>query len=315
MSTERSTIALESGRLSSAKPAGPGGSNDLLVAILFLVPAFIFLALFVYLPTVLAFVLAFFNYHPGAAKTTWAGLSILHQAITDAVFRRSLLNTLYYAAMVVPGTLVPAMAIALLLNRATRLYSVVRTLILLPYITPAIGTAIGWLWIYNPTFGIANTVLRAFHLPTSQWMASPYAAMPAVAIYSLWHGIGFDVIIIITAINGLPSGVLEAAMVDGANAWTRFWKVALPLLSPTVFFIVLVTTIGSFQSFSQMYALSTGSGGPEYATTTTLFLIYQTAFQYGDFSYAAAMAIYLVLGIFVLTLLLRWIGQRTVFYQ
>ncbi len=302
-------------RMPDFRLVSPSKSKDLLVAIAFLLPAFAFLGLFVYLPTILAFLLAFFNYHPGAPTNTFAGLSNLKQAINYSVFQKSMVNTLYYAAMVVPGTLVLSMSIALLINRVTKIYSFARTLVLMPYVTPAIGTAIGWLWIYNPSYGLANAVLHVFHIPASQWMASPYMAMPAVAIYSLWHGIGFDVIILITAISGLPSGVLEAAIVDGASAWTKFWRVTLPLLSPTVFFITVVTTIGSFQAFSQIFALSTGSGGPEYATTTTIFLIYQTAFEYGDFSYAAAMAIYLVLGIFLLTMLMRWIGKRAVFYQ
>jgi len=146
-------------------------------------------------------------------------------------------------------------------------------------------------------------------------MQSPSMAMPAVAIYSLWHGVGFDVIIVLTAITGLPQGVLEASMVDGARAWTRFWRLTVPLISPTLFFVTVVTAIGSFQAFSQVYALSTGSGGPEYATTTTLFLIYQTAFSYGNFSYAAAMAVYLVALIFIMTMILRWIGRKTVFYE
>lgn len=290
-------------------------SHDLLVAICFLVPAFAFLAVFVYLPTILALVLAFLNYQGGNTPTPWVGLSNLHQAITYSVFQQSLENTLYYAAMVVPGTLILSIAIAMLIQRASRVYAVIRTLVLLPYVTPTIGTAIGWLWIYDPSFGIANAVLHFLHLPMSTWMQSPSMAMPAVAIYSLWHGVGFDVIIILTAITGLPQGVLEAAMVDGASSWRRFWKITLPLISPTVFFITVITAIGSFQAFSQVYALSTGTGGPEYATTTTLFLIYQTAFQYGNFSYAAAMAVYLVLLIFILTMVLRWVGRRAVFYD
>jgi len=297
------------------RQTNPGSSRDWLVAALFLLPAFAFLAIFVYLPTVLAFVLAFLNYQGGNALPPWVGVANLHEAITYSVFQQSLVNTLYYAAMVVPGTLILSVAIALLIAKSTRLYSVARTIILLPYVTPAIGTAIGWLWIYDPSYGVANAVLHFLHLPTSTWMQSPSMAMPAVAIYSLWHGVGFDVIIVLTAITGLPQGVLEASMVDGARAWTRFWRLTVPLISPTLFFVTVVTAIGSFQAFSQVYALSTGSGGPEYATTTTLFLIYQTAFSYGNFSYAAAMAVYLVALIFIMTMILRWIGRKTVFYE
>ena len=297
-----------------AAQIGTSKWRRLLVASLFLLPAFAFLIVFVYLPTILAFLLAFFNYSPGGT-TTWAGTSNFAQAVSDPVFQISLGNSLYYAAMIVPLTLLLSVAIALLIAKTSRIYTFLRTLILMPYVTPTIGTAIGWLWMYNPSYGFMNALLSFFHLPASQWLASPSMAMPAIVIYSLWHGIGFDVIIVLTAITGLPQGVLEAADLDGARFFRKLFTIIIPLVSPTLFFITVVTTIGSFQSFSQMFALSTGSGGPEYATTTTLFLIYQTAFKYGNFSYAAAMAIFLVLGIFALTMVLRWIGNRIVFYQ
>ncbi|WP_083511931.1 carbohydrate ABC transporter permease [Alicyclobacillus acidiphilus] len=314
MAIDSAVTAYSPGQVNRFTRVGPGKSKDLLVAALFLVPAFAFLIVFVYFPTVLAFVLAFFNYHPGGSMQ-WAGVSNFTEAVKDSVFQRALLNSLYYAAMMVPATLVLSMAIALLINRVAKFYSFVRVLITLPYVTPAIGTAIGWLWIYNPSFGVANTILHWFHLPPSQWMGSPKMAMPAVVIYALWHGIGFDVIILLAALSGLPKGVLEAAIVDGARGWTRFFRVTLPLISPTVFFIVVVTLIGSFQAFSQMFALSVSSGGPEYATTTALLYIYQQAFQYGQMSYGAAMAVFLVVGIFLLTMITRWIGNRVVFYQ
>ncbi|MHB1626887.1 MAG: carbohydrate ABC transporter permease [Bacilli bacterium] len=289
--------------------------RDTLSALLFLLPALIFLAAFVYVPSVMAFALAFWHYRLLGVHTTWAGWSNFTDALQFSVFQQSLINTAYYAAMMVPSIVVLSVAIALLINRASRFYSFIRTLILLPYATPAIGTAIGWLWIFDPTYGLANGVLHALGLPTSQWLQSPVMAMPAVAIYSLWHGVGFDVVIVMSALAGLPKGVLEAAAIDGAGAWRRFLRIALPLISPTIFFITVVTTIGTLQSFAQIYALSGGSGGPEYATTTTLFLIYQTAFVYNHYSYASAMAVILVLIILALTLFQRWMGKRMVFYQ
>ncbi|GMA65455.1 hypothetical protein GCM10025859_58950 [Alicyclobacillus fastidiosus] len=189
------------------------------------------------------------------------GLSNFKEAVTDAVFQRSIVHTLYYAAMVVPATLILATAIALLINRATKFYSFIRVFVLLPYVTPAIGTAIGWMWIYDPTYGLANAVLHWLHLPMLQWLQSPYLALPSIAIYSLWHGVGFDVVIMLSALSGLPSGVLEASLVDGASPWRRFWRITLPLISPTMFFLVIVTTIGSLQAFSQVFALSSATGG------------------------------------------------------
>ena len=289
--------------------------RDFFTAMVFLAPALLFLATFVYVPSVMAFAIAFWHYHLLGVNTTWAGWSNFTDAVQFNVFQIALENTAYYAVMMVPSILILSVAIALLINKTAKLYSFVRTLVLLPYATPAIGTAIGWLWIFDPTYGLANGLLHAIGLPTSQWLQSPAMAMPSVAIYSLWHGLGFDVVIVMSAIASLPNGVLEAAAVDGAGAWRRFFTVTLPLISPTLFFITIVTTIGTLQSFAQVYALSGGAGGPEYATTTVLFLIYQTAFVYNHFSYASAMAIILVLIILTLTLFQRYIGKRIVFYQ
>ncbi|QQE79151.1 carbohydrate ABC transporter permease [Alicyclobacillus sp. SO9] len=284
-------------------------------AVLFLAPALLFLMIFIYLPTLVAFVIAFFHYHLGSSQQQFAGISNFRDALSLNVFQKSILNSILFAAMQVPAILVLSICVALLINHSSRYYNFIRTLILLPYATPAVGTAIGWLWIFNPTYGLANGVLHWLGLPTSQWLQSPTMALPSIAIYSVWHGVGFDVVIVLSALGTLPRAAVEAAIVDGASAWTRFWKITFPLISPTVFFLLIVTTIGSLQSFSQIYALSGGSGGPEYATTTTLLLIYETAFKYNHLSYGSAMAIFLVIIILLFTLIQRWASKRYVYYQ
>ena len=315
MSVKTEHLTYYQGTLAGRRALRRRRRRDMLTALLFLLPALAFLTAFVYVPSVMAFTLAFWHYHLLGVNTTWAGWSNFSDALQFNVFQQSLANTAFYAAMMVPGIVALSIAIALLINRVSRFYSFIRTLVLLPYATPAIGTAIGWLWIFDPTYGLANGLLHAVGLPASQWLQSPAMAMPAVAIYSLWHGVGFDVVVVMSALAGVPRGVLEAAAVDGAGAMRRFFRVTLPLISPTVFFIVVVTTIGALQSFAQVYALSGGTGGPEYATTTTLFLIYETAFVYNHYSYASAMAVILVLIILALTLFQRWMGKRMVFYQ
>ncbi|MCY0897143.1 MAG: sugar ABC transporter permease [Alicyclobacillaceae bacterium] len=285
------------------------------MALLFLAPAALFLLVFVYLPSFVALAIAFFHYHLGGASSPYIGITNFSDALQFNIFQKSLLNTGYYALLMVPSILIVSVCLALLLNRVGTYYNFLRTLVLLPYATPAVGTAIGWLWIFNPTYGLANGFLHWLGLPVSGWLQSPRMAMPSIAIYSLWHGVGFDVIIVLAAIAGLPKQMLEAAAVDGASAWKRFWKVTLPLISPTMFFILIITTIGTLQSFSQIYALSGGTGGPEYSTMTTLLLIYDTAFKYSHLSYGSAMAILMVIVIIVLTLTQRYASKRFVFYQ
>jgi multiple sugar transport system permease protein len=284
-------------------------------AFLMLLPALAFLTAFVYLPAGMSLVLGFYHYHLLGVHTTWGGLTDFKEALTYPIFWLALRNTLVYAAIMVPLTLGGAVAIALLIDGQSRYFSFIRTLVLLPYITPVIATSIGWLWMFNPQYGVLNAILQALHLPPSQWLLDPSMAMPSVALYSLWHGLGFNVVIVLAALGNVPKTVLEAAQIDGASSWRRFWRVLLPLLSPTLFFLLVVTTIGSLQAFSQIYALSGGTGGPEYATTTLIMLIYQTAFQYFHFSYAAAMAMLLVLLILILTLMQNWLSKRWVFYR
>lgn len=285
------------------------------IAIGFLLPAAVFLLAFVYIPALISLGLGFFHYHMLGVGTTWGGLSDFKEALTYPIFWLAFKNTLVYSLIMIPLTILGSLGIATLIAQPSGWFHAIRTMVLLPYVTPVIATSIGWLWMFNPQYGVLNAVLQWLGLPISQWMLSPYMALPSVAFYSLWHGLGFDVVIMLSALSNVPKTVLEAAAIDGASSWQRFRKVTLPLLSPTLFFLVIITTIGSLQAFSQIFALSGGQGGPEYATTTLLLLIYQTAFQYYHFSYAAAMAILLVLLILLFTLIQNWLAKRWVFYQ
>ena len=287
--------------------------------ILFLLPTFAFLIVFTYLPAGVSLVLGFYHYHLLGVNTTFGGLTDFKEALSYSIFWQAVRNTFLYAAYMIPATVVGSVLIAALIHEKSRYFAMLRTFVLLPYITPVIATSIAWLWMFNPQYGILNAVLHWLHLPESQWLLSPRMAMPSIAIYSLWHGLGFDVIIVLSAMANIPTQVLEAAAIDGATSWTRFVRVILPLLSPTLFFLVIVTTIGTLQAFSQIFALtstpSSVAGGPENSTLTLILLIYQTAFSYFHLSYAAAMALLLVIIILGLTLIQNWLSKRWVFYQ
>lgn len=289
--------------------------SDWKQAILLLLPMVAFVLVFTYLPAGMSLVLGLFHYHLLGVNTTFAGLTNFKDALTYPIFWIALKNTLVYAVYMVPLTIAGAIGIALLIDQKSRYYAMLRTFVLLPYITPVIATSIGWLWMFNPQYGILNVILHWLHLPQSQWLQSPTMAMPSIALYTLWHGLGFNVVIVLSALSSIPKHVQEAASIDGATGWTRFRRITLPLLSPTVFFLLIITTIGTLQAFSQVFALSSGTGGPAYSTTTLLLLIYQTAFQDFHFSYAASMAMLLVLLILLLTLIQNWLSKRWVFYQ
>ena len=308
-----SAQVVASERVAYARRAGRRG--DLGRAALMLLPAMAFLLVFVYAPAAMSLALGFFHYHLFGAPSQFAGLSNFASALTYPVFWLAVRNTLLFAAMMVPTTVVGSLLIAALIASEGSLFTWVRTAVLLPYITPVIATSIGWLWMFNPQYGVLNMVLGALHIPASQWLLSPFWALPSVAMYTLWHGLGFDVVVMLGALSSVPSSVVEAARVDGASRLRALWRVVVPLVSPSLFFIAVVTTIGSLQAFSQIYALSGGQGGPEYATTTTMLLVYQTAFQYFHLSYASTMVFFLVLLILAFTGLQALVARRLVFYQ
>ncbi|MCY0878604.1 MAG: sugar ABC transporter permease [Firmicutes bacterium] len=289
-----------------------------LTAGLFLLPLFAFLVTFTYVPAGLSLVLGFYHYHLMGVHTTFGGLTDFKEALTYPIFWQALRNTIVFAVYMIPATLIGAVAIAVLIGERTKYYAFLRTVVLLPYVTPIVATSIGWLWMFNPQYGILNAILHWLHLPESEWLLSPQMAMPSIALYSLWHGLGFDVVIVISALSNVPRQVLEAAALDGATGWTRFRRIILPLISPTLFFLTIITTIGTLQAFSQIFALTgtqAQAGGPENATLTLILLIYQTAFNYYHFSYAAAMALVLVVMLLALTLIQTWLSRRWVFYQ
>jgi multiple sugar transport system permease protein len=312
------SIAIEAAEPVAATPSwrrrAPRSRRQLLAAVMVL-PTALFLVTFVYLPALLALGIGFFHYRLRGVGTTFAGLDNFKSAVTYPIFWVAARNTGLFALIMVPTTVVLATAIALAVNAQSRAFAVIRSIILLPYVTPVVATAIGWIWIFNPQYGVANLVLHTFGLPESSWLLSTRMALPSIALYTLWHGLGFDVIILLGALAGLPSEVVEAAAVDGASRLRRFWHVQLPLLSPTLFFIVFISTLGALQSFSQIYALTSGRGGPEYATTTLMLLVYQTAFADFHLSYGAAMALILVVMILIVVGAQRYLARRWAFYQ
>jgi multiple sugar transport system permease protein len=189
-----------------------------LFGLLLTVPSLLFLSVFVYLPALMSLGLGFFHYHLFGAQTTFAGLSNFEDALHYPIFWLALRNTLLLALLLVPTTLFGALTLALLLQQPGKLYSAIRTVVLLPYITPIIATSIGWLWIFNPQYGELNAFLATLHLPTHSWLLSPTWALPSVALYTLWHGLGFDTVIILSALASLPRNLIEAAIVDGAGS-------------------------------------------------------------------------------------------------
>jgi multiple sugar transport system permease protein len=224
---------------------------------------------------------------------------------TDPGFASSLWNSLYFSgAMVIGGTAI-SLGLALLLQRGGSLINASRLAIYLPNATPLIATSMIWAWIFNPQFGLANWVLRSLHLPALQWVQAQSTAMPSMIIFSLWHEVGFTTIVFLGGLAVVSEEYGEAARVDGAGPWKEFWYITWAQLRPVTTFVIVITTIGSLQAFTQFYELS--NGGPNNATTTLSYLVYEEGIVIGNTGYGAALAVVL----FLITVFITLVRRRT----
>jgi ABC-type sugar transport system permease subunit len=213
----------------------------------------------------------------------------------------------------VPLSALIALGLALLLFEKLPGVSFFRVVVLLPFITPVVATTVVWQWIFNTQYGFLDSVLYWLHLPTVDWFTSAFWSMVVLIAYTIWHESGFTVLIMLAGLTNIPREVKESAQIDGAGAPSRFLHITLPLMGPWIFFVLVINVIGSFQVFTQVLTLT--NGGPDRATTIAGFLIEQTAFQFFDLPYAAAISTAVLLIVALLTVLQFVIGNKRVFYQ
>ncbi|WP_052069213.1 carbohydrate ABC transporter permease [Streptacidiphilus albus] len=278
---------------------------------LYSAPALLIFLVFVIAPTGYTIYVSTFNWNVlNTSMSKYIGFAN-YQALfhsNSPTFLSSLGHSLYFTgAMVIGGTAL-GLGIALLLQRGGRLLSATRVAIFTPYVTPVVATSVAWVWIFNPQFGLADSILRAVGLPAVQWLQSPTWAMPSVIVFSLWHELGFTVVLFLGGLSVVSSEMSEAARLDGANAWQEFWHITWPQLRPVTSFVVIITSITSLQAFTQFYEMS--QGGPDYATTTLSYLLYQEAFVIFHTGYGAALAMVLFLITAAFTLLRRRTGSQ-----
>jgi ABC-type sugar transport system permease subunit len=286
-----------------------------------MLPAIAVFVVFFYLPAGFLIYIAFFHWSILSSATKFVGLANFRLLINQPLFWHSILTTAYYTVVMIPATTLFSLGIALLLREAfgRRRGAVWRAAVFLPHVTPVVATSIIWVWIFNPHFGLANFLLTSVHLPALGWLESVHWALPAVMIDSLWHSLGLYVIIFLAGLSRVPRELIEVAGLEGAKRPRIFLRIIWPLISPTTFFVVVLSTVNTWQAFSQIYTMTGGphggAGGPAFATTTDALLVYQTAFIYEHFSLAAAMSLVLFGIIITLTLIQKWISDRIVFYR
>ncbi|MFA3839860.1 carbohydrate ABC transporter permease [Streptomyces aureus] len=265
-------------------------------------PALLHAALWIGLPVVAAVFLAFTSYDVLSAPK-FVGLDNFRDMFGDAVFRKSILNTVVYTFFTVPFGMALGLLLALGLNAGLRARGVFRTAIFLPQVTATVAIALVWLWIYNPRNGLFTTLLSIFGVESPAWLASTTWAMPSVILVGIWQGIGMKMLIYLAALQNLPKELYEAASVDGASKVRQFLSLTLPLLKPATFFVLITSMITAFQSFDQIYILT--DGGPANSTTMMTYEIYKSAFREFRVGYACAQSLVLFVLLMAFTLVNR----------
>lgn len=275
----------------------------------FIAPNYILMIVFLGFPVLFALVLAFSEWDliSGLSGIKFTGLKNFITMLGDKWFVKSLTNNLYYTLTVVPGTIVLSLLIAVLINDFTYKKGFFRAVIFLPYISNIVAISLIWSLLYSK-YGPIVSFLRSIGVENPPaFLADKNWAMPAIIFMSIWMQLGYASLIYGAGLQGIPAELYEASWIDGANWWQRFRNVTVPMLSPTTFFILITSLIGSFKVFSQIQVMT--DGGPYGATTVLVYYIYTTAFKFYKFGYASSMALVLFLIIMLFTLI-QWRGQK-----
>lgn len=277
----------------------------------FILPWMIGFVAFTALPIGLSFYYSLCDYSL-LQPPVYVGLANYRELLADGVFWKSLFNTGLFALMALPGGLMLALALAMLLNLPLRGQALYRTIVFLPSLVPLVASAMLWLWIFNGRLGLLNDLLRRVGIEGPNWLGDPSWAMPALAVMSLW-GVGHTVVILLAGLQDVPRELVEAARIDGAGPGRCFWHVTLPMVSPVIFFNLIMGLIGASQVFAVPYIMT--AGGPDRATYFFAMFLYDNAFAYLKMGHASAMAWILFLIVLGLTATAFWTGRRWVHYQ
>jgi multiple sugar transport system permease protein len=279
---------------------------------IFVAPWIIGFLIFTLGPVIASFALSFTDYELIVAPV-WVGLKNYRTLLTqDRLFGLSLFNTAYYSFFSVPLGIVVAFLLAMLLNVQLPGMKAYRTVFYLPTVTSGVAVSILWVWLFNPQFGLINYLLRLVGLPAPGWLVDPAWSKPAFILMSLW-GVGGTAVIFLAGLQGVPRSLYEAAEIDGANTWQKFWNVTIPMMSSVIFFNLIMGVIGSFQVFTSAYVMT--RGGPQNSTLFYVLYLFKKGFGMLQMGYAAAMAWILFLLILILTLIQFRLAERWVYYE
>lgn len=273
-------------------------SKYLALAVL-LLPSLAGMVIFLMAPVASSLVLSFTEWDL-IGEVNWIGLANYTQALADPAVLGALRNTLTFILGYLPSVVIIALGLALLLNRRIRGRVVFRAIYFVPVVTSWVAVSLIWKWLLNPQYGLVNFALGAIGIKGPGWLFDPAWAMTGVILTSVWKDIGFVTVIYLAGLQDIPEPLYEAAALDGATPWQRFWSITFPMLAPTTFFVTTISLISSFQVFDQVWIMT--QGGPAGATSVMVELIYKNAFSYYKMGYASAISWVLFALIFAVTI-------------
>ncbi len=289
--------------------------NRALIGFVFIFPWFAGFIIFDAMPFLYNLYLSFTDYQIGTVGLPpWLGLENYIEIFTkDKSFGKSMYNTVYYLGFSVPLSLIFAFLVALLLNLRVRGMELYRTLFYVPTVVPLVAATVIFAGLLNTRYGLFNQLFVILGLTPVRWLSSPDAIKPSLIILSLW-GFGGQMIIFLAGLQSIPNDLYEAAAIDGGTGWHRLLYITIPLMTPTIFFNLLLGMIGGFQVFEQVFILLDTNGGPLQAGLVYMLHVYNKAFRDFEFGYAAALSVILFTIIFALTVVLVYSSNRWVFY-
>lgn len=284
----------------------------------FILPSVVLIVVFGIVPIVWGLILSFQKAGLISPERDWVGLDNYARIASDPKARQAAVNTVYYTLLFVPTSILASLFVAHALNRRIAFVRVYRLAVFMPVVTSTIATGIMFLWLFDRHYGLANWLLGRLGLGPFGFFEEPSQAMIALVLMTVWGWLGFDTIIYLAALQGVPHELTEAAAIDGAGRWSSFWRVTWPMLGPATLLLVVWSTISALQLFDEVFFVT--KGGPLGRTSVVVFYVYRLAFEQGLgglslAGYAAAIAYVLFLAILALTLAQFWLGSRVIHYQ
>ena len=285
--------------------------KDAIIGYIFILPAVFGLLSFYIYPIISSFVISTYEWNV-LSKPVFTGIENYKTLFRDEIYLASLSNTIKWVLFYVPTSILVSFIMALAMDMPVKGIGFFRTVFYIPVITPIICVALLFVWIYNKEFGILNYLLSVAGIPAVGWLNNTHIAIFSISLMSIWKWAGYNMLIMLAALQGIPETLYEAAEIDGVTPFKKLWYIKIPLLKPAFFYIIITSIIDAFQVFTEIYIMT--KGGPGYSTYTISYYLYSNAFEYGQMGYACAIAVVLFLIIMTCTLIQNKLLGKNVTY-